>query len=62
MTMLAVTLQVKELRDALRRAIDDLLAGDCPDRLLDPVRRQVMNEIVRELFESVDPLLLPSAD
>ena len=62
-TLLAVKPEVKELRDALRRAIDDLLAGNCPDHLLDPVRRQVMIEIGWELFDPiVPPLVVPPED
>jgi hypothetical protein len=61
-TLLAVTPQVKELRDALCRAMDHLLAGDCPDHLMDPVRREVMNEIGRELFEPLLPPLVPPTD
>jgi hypothetical protein len=61
-TLLAVTPQVEELRDALRRAIDHLLAGDCPDRLLESVRHQVMNDIGQELFGAIAPPLLPPED
>jgi hypothetical protein len=61
-TLLAVAPQVRDLRDVLRRAIDDLLAGDWPDRLLDPVRRQVTNEIGRQLFEPLEPPLVPPDD
>jgi hypothetical protein len=61
-TLLAVTPEMKEPRDALRRAIDGLLAGNCPDHLLDPVRRQVMNEIGRELFEPLFPPLVAPQD
>lgn len=60
--LLVVAPQVKELRDVLVRAIDDLLTGDCPDRLLDPVRRQVMNEIGRQLFEPLEPPLVAPDD
>jgi hypothetical protein len=60
--LLAVRPEVTELRDALRRAIDDLLAGTCPDHLLDSVRGQVMNEIGRELFGPLVPPLVPPGD
>jgi len=56
--LLAVTSQVEELREALGQAYDNLLAGDCPDHLLTPVRREVMNKIGWRLFEPLEPPLV----
>jgi hypothetical protein len=48
---------VHELRDALVRAFDTVMAGDCPDRYLQEVRRVVMNEIAGWLLEPITPPL-----
>ena len=60
--LLSVAPQVKELQEVLSQTMDDLLAGTCPDRLLDPVRRQVMNEILRQLFDPLTPPLVAPND
>jgi hypothetical protein len=57
--LLSVAPQLEDLRKALRRAMDQVLVGNCPDHLLESVRRQVANEVGRKLFNGLFPPLLP---
>jgi hypothetical protein len=58
--LVAVSSQLNEFRDTLVRALDDVLASSCPDHLLEPVRREVLNRILRHLLEPIEPpLVLP---
>lgn len=58
--LLAVSLQVGELQDALWMAFERLLASDLPDTLVPQVRRDLINELGRRLFDVIElPLFAP---
>lgn len=57
--LLAVTAELAALRDALPQAI---YTAPCPDRLIDELRREVMNRIGDALFSQIAAPLFPPAE
>lgn len=59
-SVLAIDSELNSLRDALPRAI---YTAPCPDRLIDELRREVMNRIGDVLFAPITaPLSVPTEE